>query len=74
MADKDYVIIGGYGRLAVPMEMLEKICHECYMIEERFDRNTNRLEISNIEPVTDFKVLRANEFSASIAQYMLSKK
>ena len=73
MIKKDYVIIGGYGKLAVPIDMIKQICREGYIIEERFNSNTNKLEINSIERVTDVKVLYADEFSACVIQQELTK-
>lgn len=73
MNKKDYVIIGGYGKLAVPIDMMEQICREGYVVEERFSNTTNKLEINSIERVTDLKVLYADEFSACVIQQELTK-
>lgn len=70
--NKDYAIISGYGRLLVPLDMIEHLCEQGFIVEEEFDTNTNKLEISAINRITDFRVVYNNEFLACSAQQKLS--
>lgn len=56
---KKYARIDQYGRLLVPLNMLEKIASECYICDTEYD--DGKTVLSKLEPVQKVELVTSDE-------------
>jgi|MDSZ01.2.fsa_nt_gb hypothetical protein len=72
MAKKQYAQIEGYGRLMVPLNLLEKIAAEGYVVETGYGDN-NEISITKVEKISGVKLWTQDDVDAAIVQQKLEE-
>ena len=72
MAKKQYAQIEGYGRLMVPLNLLEKIAAEGYVVETGYGDN-NEISITKVEKISGVKMWTQDDVDAAIVQQKLEE-
>ena len=72
MAKKQYAQIEGYGRLMVPLNLLEKIASEGYVVEPGYGDN-NEISITKVEKISGVKLWTQDDVDAAIVQQKLEE-
>lgn len=69
---KKYAVIEGYGKLVVPVSMLEKIASECFLGRTEYVDGKDHL--TEVVPVGRVELIDAREIEDAKAQMALSGK
>jgi len=72
MAKKQYAQIEGYGRLMVPLNLLEKIAAEGYVVETGYG-DDNEISITKVERISGVKLWTQDDVDAAIVQQKLEE-
>ena len=72
MAKKQFAQIEGYGRLMVPLNLLEKIAAEGYMVETGYGESSE-LAITKVDRITGIKLWTQDDVDAAIVQQKLEE-
>ena len=72
MAKKQYAQIEGYGRLMVPLNLLEKIAAEGYVVETGYG-DDNEISITKVERISGVKQWTQDDVDAAIVQQKLEE-
>ena len=54
MKKKQYVRINHYGKLLIPVDLLERVASECYICETTYDNGQHQL--TKIEPIRSIEL------------------
>ena len=72
MAKKQYPQIEGYRRLMVPLNLLEKIAAEVYVVETGYG-DDNEISITKVEKISGVKLWTQDDVDAAIVQQKLEE-
>ena len=72
MAKKQYAQIEGYGRLMIPINLLEKIAAEGFIVETGYDDN-NEISLTKVDRISGVKLWTQDDIDAAIVQQKLEE-